>query len=104
MTNEIAIPEMRTQGWAPMDILQFPELSSQESLDTLREMIQPGKRMILGKGSVIHTKVDLQGDLEKTLKSVEEIPRIYCGLMVSPLWYRCRTNRTVPPLNTHSTR
>jgi hypothetical protein len=72
VTNEIAIPEMRTQGWAPLDILQFPELGSQESLEAIKDQIKPGKRMILGKGSVIHTKVDLQGDLEKTLKSVEE--------------------------------
>ena len=72
VTNEIAIPEMRTQGWAPLDILQFPELGSQESLEAIKDQIKPGKRMILGKGSVVHTKVDLQGDLEKTLKSVEE--------------------------------
>ena len=72
VTNEIAIPEMRTQGWAPLDILQFPELGSQESLEAIKDQIKPGKRMILGKGSVIHTKVDLQGDLEKTLKNVEE--------------------------------
>jgi hypothetical protein len=72
ITNEVAVPEMRTEGWAPLDILQFPDIASQEKLNELRDSIKPGKRLILGKGSVIHTEIKMQGDLEKTLKSIEE--------------------------------
>src|SRR4030095_5614013 len=72
ITNEIAIPEIRTQMWAPIDILQFPELSSQEALEEIKAQLKPGKRIILGKGTIVHTEVQASGDLEKINKSVEE--------------------------------
>ena len=88
---------MRTQGWAPTRYPAVPRARFiKKDLKRIKDQIKPGKRMILGKGSVVHTKVDLQGDLEKTLKSVEEATKDIFGPMVCPSLLHFKTNKIEP--------
>ena len=51
-TNEIALPEIRKQKWAPFHILQLPQIESQEKLDQIRDALQPGKTQVWGAGDI----------------------------------------------------
>lgn len=50
--NEIALPEIRKGKWAPFHILQIPGIESQETLDKIRDSIQPGKSQVWGAGDI----------------------------------------------------
>ena len=72
-TNEIALPEIRKQKWAPFNILQFPQIESQEKLDEIRDKIQPGKSQVWGAGEIkIHELKLNDVDVEKLHKSIVE--------------------------------
>ena len=51
-TNEIALPEIRKQKWAPFHILQLPQIESQQKLDQIRDALQPGKTQVWGAGDI----------------------------------------------------
>lgn len=51
-TNEIALPEIRKQKWAPFHILQLPQIESQQKLDEIRDALQPGKTQVWGAGDI----------------------------------------------------
>lgn len=72
VTQEITIPEIRRQNWAPFHYLQFPDVHTQEKIDELSAQIQPGKTMVMGATAMQVTKVDFEQDLEKVHKSIEE--------------------------------
>ena len=72
-TNEIALPEIRKQKWAPFNILQFPQIESQEKLDEIRDKIQPGKSQVWGAGEIKIQELKLNDvDVEKLHKSIVE--------------------------------
>ena len=72
-TNEIALPEIRKQKWAPFNILQFPQIESQEKFDEIRDKIQPGKSQVWGAGEIKIQELKLNDvDVEKLHKSIVE--------------------------------
>ena len=70
---EIAIPEIRRSKWAPFHILQFPEVETQEMLNQIASMVEPGKSQIWGAGQILIHKMDLNDTRIKELMETIEM-------------------------------
>jgi hypothetical protein len=70
---EIAIPEIRRSKWAPFHIMQFPEIETQETLNSIAAQIEPGKSQVWGAGQIQIHKMDLNDTRIKELMETIEM-------------------------------